>query len=107
MHNPVPASAPTVTPTPARDAIGLMTNRMLTMAMDELRREETQLRVRLHFVDPLVKMMSQQMMPYVLVLFALVTAILLTTLLTFTMFAMTLFGRLGHSRPRSILLPSL
>lgn len=98
MPVPLPATQPVCLPpsSPARDAIGAMTNRMLTMAVDELRKEETQQRVRLHLVDPLVKMMSQQMMPYVLVLFALVSAILLTTLLTFTMFAMSLFGRLGR-----------
>lgn len=78
--------------TPARDAIGMMTNRMIAMAIEELRREETQLRIRSHLVDPLIKIMSQQMMPYVLVLFALVSAILLTTLMTFAMFAMSFFG---------------
>lgn len=78
--------------TPARDAIGIMTNRMITMAIDELRREETQLRIRSHLVDPLIKIMSRQMMPYVLVLFGLVSVILLTTLMTFAMFAMSFFG---------------
>lgn len=78
--------------TPVRNAIGMMTNRMITMAIDELRRDETQHRIRSHLVDPLVKMMSQQMMPYVLVLFSLITAILLTTLMTFAMFATSFFG---------------
>lgn len=84
---------------PLRDAIGTMTNRMITMAIDEMRRDETQQRIRSHLVDPLVKMMSQQMMPYVQVLFSLITAILLTTLMTFAMFAMSFFGRHAPIRP--------
>lgn len=92
------SQAPAVTP--ARDAIGMMTNRMITMAIDEMRRDETQQRMRTHLVDPLIKMMSQQMMPYVLVLFSLITAILLTTLMTFAMFAMSIFGRQGTMRLR-------
>lgn len=93
------------TKTPARDAIGMMTNRMIAMAVEELRREETQLRIRSHLVDPLIKIMSQQMMPYVLVLFALVSAILLTTLMTFAMFAMSFFGSgTGRGARRALLL---
>lgn len=66
---------------------------MISLAVDELKRDETQIRIRAHLVGPLVKIMSEQMMPYVLVLFSLVTAILLTTLMTFAMFANMFFGR--------------
>lgn len=77
--------------TPLRNVIGVVTNRMIEMAIDEMRRDETQLKIRSHLVEPLVKMMSAQMMPYVLVLFALITVIMLTTLMTFVMFVMSSF----------------
>lgn len=90
----VPAPVPPLPlPAPPRDAIKQLTNRFLTLAMEELRREETQERVREQLVTPLVKIMSTQMMPYVMALFALVVVILITCIMTFTLFAMSYFGR--------------
>lgn len=79
--------------TPPRDAIKQLTNRFLTIAMEELKREETRDRIRDQLVTPLVKIMSAQMMPYVMALFALIVFILITCIMTFALFAMSYFGR--------------
>lgn len=61
--------------------------------MEELKREETQQRIRDELVTPLVKLMSTQMMPYVMALFALIVIILITCIMTFALFAMSYYGR--------------
>jgi hypothetical protein len=66
-----------------RDAVSLLTNRLILMVVDELSKPETQQRVARNVVDPMVKTVAGQVMPYALLGLCVLVAILVMTLLTF------------------------
>jgi hypothetical protein len=70
-----------------------ITHKVLAMAVEELRKDETQQHVRQHVVDPLIKMLHTQLMPYVLLAAIVVIAILLMSMMTLTLSALFYFRR--------------
>lgn len=71
----------------------MLTTRVLSMVIDELKREGAQQQVRKHLVDPLIKMLHAHLMPYLLVLVVVVVAILLMSMMTLTLSALFYFKR--------------
>jgi hypothetical protein len=68
-----------------------ITHKVLSLAMDELRKDDTQRTVRQHIVDPLIKMLHTQLMPYLLLAAVVVIAILLMSMMTLTLSALFYF----------------
>ena len=107
---PVPAPAPALASSPkpttpatptsvpasgARSAVKLLTNRVLSMAIEELQQDATRKLVREQVVDPLIKMLHTQLMPYLMLLVAVIAAILLMSMMTLTLSALFYFRRLN------------
>ena len=63
------------------------------MAVEELRKDETRQHVRQHVVDPLIKMLHTQLMPYVLLAAVVIIAILLMSIMTLILSALFYFRR--------------
>lgn len=83
-----PASPPSSPPTsPTRDVVAILTHRVLTMALEELRSEDTRRYVSEHLVVPLLKAVLVELMPYAIVFSAVIAAILLMSALTLTLLA--------------------
>ncbi len=89
LSPPTAAAAPNT-----RGAVRGIAHRVLALALDELSKEETQKSIRDRIVDPLIKMLHAQLMPYLLMLMAVVTAILLMTMTTLALSALFYFRRL-------------
>ena len=68
-----------------RDAIALLTNRLILMVVDELSKPDTQERVARNVVDPLVRTLAGQLMPYALLASCVLLVILVMTLMTFAL----------------------
>ena len=69
-----------------RDMIAIMTHRVLAMALEELRTEETRRCVSENLVIPLVKAVLVEFMPYAIAMTAVMAAILLMSAGTLVMF---------------------
>ena len=76
---------------PQRDVVAALTHRVLTMALEELRSEETRRYVSEHLVVPLLKAVMVELMPYAIVFTAVIAAILLMSALTLTLLAVFYF----------------
>jgi hypothetical protein len=63
----------------------MLTNRIITMVVDELAKPDTQQRVARNVIEPMIKVIAAQMMPYALVVVGVLVFILLLTLLTFSL----------------------
>lgn len=86
------ASCNALPPRSTRDYfVRSVTQKVLGLAMDELRKDETQQTVRQHVVDPLIKMLHTQLMPYLLLAAVVVIAILLMSMMTLTLSALFYF----------------
>lgn len=72
----------------------MLTNRVLSMVVDEMKRDDTQKSIRDHVVDPLVKMLFTQLMPYLMLLVVVIAAILLMSMMTLTLSALFYFKRM-------------
>ena len=66
----------------SRDMVAILTHRVLAMAIEELRSEETRRSVNNNLVMPLVKAVIVEIMPYAIALMSVVVAILLMSGLT-------------------------
>ena len=75
------------------DAIRGLTHKILALAMDELGKEESKRHIKDGIVDPLIKMLHAQLMPYLLVLVVVITAIMLMSMMTLTLSALFYFRR--------------
>ena len=82
---PLPASLPS--PSPSRDVVAVLTHRVLALALEELRSEETRRYVSEHLVVPLLKAVLVEVMPYAIVFTAVIAAILLMSALSLTLLA--------------------
>ena len=80
--------------TAARNAVKALTNRVLSMAIEELQQEATRKMVREHVVEPLIKMLHSHLLPYLTLLVAVIAAILLMSMMTLTLSALFYFRRL-------------
>lgn len=81
-----PASA-----NPRRDVVAVMTQRVLSMALEELRSEETRKYVNDNLVLPLLRAVFTELMPYAIVFVTVIAAILLMSALTLTLSTMFYF----------------
>lgn len=86
MTSPSP-SLPSSPKSPTRDVIAVLTHRVLAMALEELRSEETRRYVSENLVVPLLKAVLVELMPYAIVFTAVIAAILLMSALTLTLLA--------------------
>jgi hypothetical protein len=86
-----PASPRTVLNNPIKQ----LTNRVLSMAFEELRREETQRKVREHLVHPLIKMIHSHLMPYLMMFVMVIAVLLLMSMLTLILSILFYFRRGG------------
>ncbi len=76
---------------PQRDVVAALTHRVLTMALEELRSEDTRRYVSEHLVVPLLKAVMVELMPYAIVFTAVIAAILLMSALTLMLLAVFYF----------------
>jgi hypothetical protein len=74
-----------------RDVVAVLTHRVLAMALEELRSEDTRRYVSEHLVVPLLKAVLVEFMPYAIVFTTVISAILLMSALTLTLLAMFYF----------------
>jgi hypothetical protein len=77
----------------AQDAIRGITHKLLAMAIEECRKEETKKHIRDGLVDPLIKTLHTQLMPYFLMTMVIVVALLLMSMMTLVLSAMFYFRR--------------
>ena len=78
---PAPSAASKGAPA-SRDVVALLTHRVLAMALEELRSEETRKYVAEHLVRPLLRVVVEESMPYAIALTTVIAAILLMSALT-------------------------
>lgn len=76
-----------------RDVVKLVSNRVITLIADEFRKEETQRTVRNNIVDPLIKMLHVQLMPYMVLTVVVVAAILIMSMMTLVLSSLFYFKR--------------
>ena len=77
----------------SHDVIRSMTQKVLALAVAEMGRDETKKHIRENLVDPLIKMLHTQLMPYLLMVMVVIIAILLMSMMTLTLSAMFYFKR--------------
>jgi uncharacterized membrane protein len=77
--------------TTQRDVVAVLTHRVLTMALEELRSEETRRYVSENLVVPLLKAVMVELMPYFIVFATIIAAILLMSALSLTLLAIFCF----------------
>lgn len=87
------ATAPAAAPSGTRSAVRTLTHRVLAMVVEELSKPEMQKHVRSSVVDPLIKMIYTQLMPYFMVVAVVFIAILLMSMMTLTLSALFYFRR--------------
>ena len=75
---------PKASPAASRDVVAVLTHRVLAMALEELRSEETRTYVNEHLVRPLLRAVLAETAPYAIALTAVIAAMLLMTALTLT-----------------------
>ena len=75
----------------SRDMVAILTHRVLAMALEELRSEDTRRCVSENLVMPLVKAVLVEFMPYAIAFTSVIVAILLMSALTLTLSAMFYF----------------
>ena len=66
----------------AHEVIRGLTHRMLTLLIDELAKDDTKTQVQKGVVEPLIKMLHHQLMPYFVVFIAIILLLLIMTLTT-------------------------
>lgn len=71
----------------SRDVVAILTHRVLAMALEELRSEETRRYVSENLVVPLLKAVLVELMPYAIAFTAVIAAILLMSAITLTLLA--------------------
>jgi hypothetical protein len=76
-----------------QDVIRNMTQKVLALAVEELKKEESKKHIKDGIVDPLVKMLHGHLMPYLLALVVVIIAILLMSMMTLTLSALFYFKR--------------
>jgi hypothetical protein len=74
----------------SRDVAAILTHRVLAMALDELRSEETRAYVSEHLVRPLIRAVVAESMPYAIAFTTVIIAILLMSALTLTLLTFSL-----------------
>jgi hypothetical protein len=80
-------------PTVARDVLRSLTNKTIAIVIDELKREETQRRIKEHIAEPVMKAMFAQLTPYILLVMVAFVAILASTMSTLVLSALFYFNR--------------
>ena len=80
-------SQPVGTSKASRDVVAIMTHRVLAMALEELRSEDTRRYVSENLVMPLLKAVFVELMPYAITFTAVIAAILLMSAITLTLLA--------------------
>ena len=73
-----------------RDVAAVLTHRVLAMALEELRSEETRAYVSEHLVRPLLRTVVAESMPYAIAFTTVIIAILLMSALTLTLLTFSL-----------------
>jgi hypothetical protein len=81
-------SPPSPPPRQQRDVVAVMTQKVLSMALEELRTEETRKYVNENLVLPLLRAVFAELMPYAIVFTTVIAAILLMSALTLTLSTM-------------------
>jgi hypothetical protein len=71
-----------------RDAIRSIVHRVLALAVEELRRDDTKLHIREHLVHPMIKLAYEQAFPYIMAIVTVVIAILLISLFSLALSVM-------------------
>lgn len=74
-------AASTTTPAAASSTIG---NRLVQIAIREFNKYDVQQNIRNHLVSPLMRIMYEQLMPYIITLIILILVLLLINVLTLT-----------------------
>jgi hypothetical protein len=92
---PPPPSTNSQTHKPPRDVVAALTHRVLAMALEELRSEDTRRYVSENLVVPLLKAVMVELMPYAIVFTAVIAAILLMSALTLMLLAVFYFRPSG------------
>lgn len=98
MEKSAPASPPpstgvggtTTAKTNSRDVVAVLTHRVLAMALEELRSEDTRAYVSEHLVRPLLRAVVAESMPYAIAFTTVIIAILLMSALTLTLLTFSL-----------------
>jgi hypothetical protein len=83
----VSSAASTATNKASRDVVAVLTHRVLAMALEEMRSEDTRRYVSENLVVPLLKAVLVELMPYAIAFTAVIAAILLMSAITLTLLA--------------------
>lgn len=70
-----------------------MMHKVLSMAMEELGKDDTKRHIREHLVHPMIKLAYEQALPYILAIMTVIIAILLVSLLSLALSGMLYFKR--------------
>ena len=70
-----------------------MMHKVLSMAMEELGKDDTKRHIREHLVHPMIKLAYEQALPYLLAIMTVIIAILLVSLLSLALSSMFYFRR--------------
>jgi len=76
-----------------QNVVRQITQRMVGMAIDELRRDEMRMKIRDHIIAPLIKLIYCQMFPYIIVAAVVLLSGVVMWVLMFTMFALTFYKK--------------
>ena len=81
---------------PSRDVIAVLTRKVLSMVLEELRGEDTRRYVAENVVVPLLRVIMVELMPYAVIFSAIIAALLLMSALTLTLLAIFYFRPKPH-----------
>jgi len=76
-----------------QNVVRQITQRMVGMAIEELRRDEMRTKIRDHIISPLIKLIYCQMFPYIVVAAVVLLSGVVMWVLMFTMFALTFYKK--------------
>lgn len=76
-----------------REVVRSITQRVLAIAVDEMKRPDTKLKIQDHVIAPLIKMIYSQMYPYLIIAASVLLSGLVMWVLMFTMFTMSYFRK--------------